>query len=206
MDRPGDIYFLTNYTVYNLDFDAGDPALNIIGASEDAYSLLTAVNASVDKGLSELPLFSSKDEYLKKLNNNLDIESVNQIKTELFGKNGIVSNEFKKLGSVSQEERKKFASDLNFIKDNYSLDEITSKLLSIRKVKKEEITAEVTEEAPEESKEVSAETSDSIENTEQVEEEKAADAVESSQESDQEQDDVADENTSNDEENNEEEK
>jgi len=29
--------------------------------------------------------------------------------------------------------------DLNFIKDNYSLDEITSKLLSIRKIKKEEI-------------------------------------------------------------------
>ena len=27
-----------------------------------------------------------KDEYLKKLDNNLDIESVNQIKTELFGK------------------------------------------------------------------------------------------------------------------------
>ena len=31
--------------------------------------------------------------------------------------------------------------DLNFIKDNYSLDEITSKLLSIRKIKKEEINS-----------------------------------------------------------------
>ena len=31
--------------------------------------------------------------------------------------------------------------DLNFIKDNYSLDEITSKLLSIRKIKREEINS-----------------------------------------------------------------
>ena len=31
--------------------------------------------------------------------------------------------------------------DLNFIKDNFSLDEITSKLLSIRKIKKEEINS-----------------------------------------------------------------
>ena len=29
--------------------------------------------------------------------------------------------------------------NLNFLKDNFSLDEITSKLLSIRKIKKEEI-------------------------------------------------------------------
>jgi len=37
-----------------------------------------------------------KDEYLKKLNDNLDINSVNQFKTDLFGKNGLISNEFKK--------------------------------------------------------------------------------------------------------------
>ena len=37
---------------------------------------------------------------------------------------------------------KKFdQEDLNFIKDNYSLDEITSKLLSIRKIKREEINS-----------------------------------------------------------------
>ena len=33
-----------------------------------------------------------KDEYLDKLNNELSIESVNQIKTELFGKNGLISS------------------------------------------------------------------------------------------------------------------
>jgi phenylalanyl-tRNA synthetase alpha chain len=71
-----------------------------------------------------------KDEYLNKLDKDQNIESINQIKTELFGKNGIVSNEFKKLGSISQEERKKFASDLNFIKEELQ-NKITSKIEEI---------------------------------------------------------------------------
>ena len=58
-----------------------------------------------------------KREYLEKLNRELNQESINQIKTELFGKNGSISNEFKKLGSVAAEERKKFAADLNLIKE-----------------------------------------------------------------------------------------
>ena len=58
-----------------------------------------------------------KEDYIKKLNNNLDLNSVNQIKTDLFGKNGLLSNEFKKLGSIASEERKQFATDLNSIKN-----------------------------------------------------------------------------------------
>ena len=58
-----------------------------------------------------------KKEYLEKLNRELNLESINQIKTELFGKNGSLSNEFKKLGSVAAEERKQFAADLNVIKE-----------------------------------------------------------------------------------------
>ena len=58
-----------------------------------------------------------KDEYLDKLNNELSIESINQIRIELFGKSGIVSNEFKKLSFIPEKERKQFASDLNFIKE-----------------------------------------------------------------------------------------
>ena len=58
-----------------------------------------------------------KDDYIKKLNQNLNLNSVNQIKTDLFGKNGLLSNEFKKLGSIASEERKQFAADLNFIKN-----------------------------------------------------------------------------------------
>ena len=58
-----------------------------------------------------------KDDYIKKLNQNIDLNSVNQIKTDLFGKNGLLSNEFKKLGSIASEERKQFAADLNSIKN-----------------------------------------------------------------------------------------
>ena len=58
-----------------------------------------------------------KEEYISKLNQDIDLKQVNQYKTELFGKNGKISNEFKKMGSISAEARKKFASDLNAIKD-----------------------------------------------------------------------------------------
>ena len=58
-----------------------------------------------------------KDEFLHKLSSDLNLESVNQIKSELFGKNGKISNSFKNLGSLPAGERKNFASDLNFIKD-----------------------------------------------------------------------------------------
>ena len=42
-----------------------------------------------------------KDEYLSKLANKLDLNDVNQIKSDLFGKSGKISNEFKKMGSLS---------------------------------------------------------------------------------------------------------
>ncbi len=71
-----------------------------------------------------------KDEYLDKLSGNLNLENVNQIKTELFGKNGVISNSFKKLGSMQSEDRKNFASDLNFIKDELQ-EKINSKLQEI---------------------------------------------------------------------------
>ena len=58
-----------------------------------------------------------KDEYVNKLKEDLDLNGVNQIKTDLFGKNGIISNEFKKLASIGADERKKFASELNEIKN-----------------------------------------------------------------------------------------
>ena len=71
-----------------------------------------------------------KDEYLNKLNKDLDTESVNQIKTELFGKNGQISNSFKTLGSLPNDERKKFASDLNSIKEELQ-EKINSNLQEI---------------------------------------------------------------------------
>ena len=38
-----------------------------------------------------------RDEFVNKLKEDLDLNSVNQIKTDLFGKNGKISIEFKKL-------------------------------------------------------------------------------------------------------------
>ena len=58
-----------------------------------------------------------KDEFLLKLKENLDLDQINQIKMDLFGKNGLISSQFKQLGKVAEEERKKFASNLNSVKD-----------------------------------------------------------------------------------------
>ena len=58
-----------------------------------------------------------KDDFLAKLKNNLDLNQVNQIKTDLFGKNGLISSQFKKLGTVAESEKKIFASNLNSVKD-----------------------------------------------------------------------------------------
>ena len=56
-----------------------------------------------------------KDEFLAKLKGKLNLSEINQIKADLFGKNGLVSLEFKKIGSIAESDRKKFASDLNTI-------------------------------------------------------------------------------------------
>ena len=78
-----------------------------------------------------------KEEYLSKLKSKIDISQVNQIKTDLFGKNGLISSQFKNIGSVEEAERKKFAADLNSIKDELQ-DLINSKVNEIE-------TAEINE-------------------------------------------------------------
>ena len=57
-----------------------------------------------------------KDEYLDKLSGDLNLENINQIKSELFGKNGAISNSFKKLGSMQEDERKKICIRFKFYK------------------------------------------------------------------------------------------
>ena len=54
-----------------------------------------------------------KQEYLNKLKEISDVKEINQLKSELFGKSGKISNEFKKMGSLNSEERKKTSSELN---------------------------------------------------------------------------------------------
>jgi phenylalanyl-tRNA synthetase alpha chain len=46
-----------------------------------------------------------KDDFLLKLKGNLDLNQVNQIKTDLFGKAGLISSQFKMLGKVAEEDR-----------------------------------------------------------------------------------------------------
>ena len=71
-----------------------------------------------------------KDEFLPKLKGKLNLSEINEIKSSLFGKNGLISSQFKKIGSIAENERKKFASDLNNIKDelqnliDYKINEI----------------------------------------------------------------------------------
>ena len=85
-----------------------------------------------------------KDEFLLRLKKNLNLSEINQIKSELFGKNGLISSQFKKIGTISESERKKFASDLNSIKDEFQ-DLINSKINEIenseinKKLEKEKV-------------------------------------------------------------------
>ena len=58
-----------------------------------------------------------KEEFLNKLQSDLSLSEVNEFKSELFGKNGIISLEFKKISQIEESERKKFASDLNEVKN-----------------------------------------------------------------------------------------
>ena len=58
-----------------------------------------------------------KEEYLAKLNDVLDQNKVNEIKTELFGKSGIITNKFKQLGTIPENEKKDFANSLNLLKN-----------------------------------------------------------------------------------------
>ncbi len=85
-----------------------------------------------------------KDELLSKFKEKLDLSEINQIKTDLFGKSGKITLQFKKIGTIDESERKKFASDLNTIKDqlqkiiNSKINEIENAEIEER-LKKEKI-------------------------------------------------------------------
>ena len=71
-----------------------------------------------------------RDQFISKLENDLSIDQINEIKTDLFGKNGLISSKFKTIGSIPETDRKKFASDLNQVKDELQ-NLITSKISEI---------------------------------------------------------------------------
>ena len=57
-----------------------------------------------------------ESEVLEKIKKIKDHNSYNLIKTEVFGKKGLITELFKKIGDLNQEERKEYASKLNFLK------------------------------------------------------------------------------------------
>ena len=44
-----------------------------------------------------------RDQFISKLENDLSIDQINEIKTELFGKNGLISSKFKTIGSIPED-------------------------------------------------------------------------------------------------------
>ena len=58
-----------------------------------------------------------REEFLSKLKSKLDFNQIGQLKSDLFGKDGLITNKFKKIATISESERKKYATELNNIKD-----------------------------------------------------------------------------------------
>jgi len=57
-----------------------------------------------------------ESDILNKIKNISDRNSYETIKTEIFGKKGIITELFKKIGSLDQDQRKEYASKLNSLK------------------------------------------------------------------------------------------
>jgi len=60
-------------------------------------------------------------------------EELQNLKTEFFGKNGKITNQFKILGSIEVEKRKDFASSLNKLKDNL-ISQLEKKFLDLETI------------------------------------------------------------------------
>ena len=61
---------------------------------------------------------SLRTEFTKKIEEKFNKQELDIIKTELFGKNGKITSLFKKLGTLPTDQKKKFASNLNLLKDD----------------------------------------------------------------------------------------
>ena len=80
-----------------------------------------------------------ESEILNKIKSIKDRSSYESVKTEIFGKKGIITELFKKIGSLDQAQRKDYASKLNSLKvkvtevlekklENFDQSEINKKL------------------------------------------------------------------------------
>ena len=57
-----------------------------------------------------------KEDYKNKLTKAQSVKEVNDIRSEIFGKKGIINSEFKKIGSLSLEDKKHQASKIHNFK------------------------------------------------------------------------------------------
>ena len=57
-------------------------------------------------------------EFKNKLDQAQDVKLVETIRAEIFGKNGFINQEFKKIGTLSADEKKKLASSVNKAKQD----------------------------------------------------------------------------------------
>ena len=55
-------------------------------------------------------------EFKNKLDQTQDVKLVETIRSEIFGKNGFINQEFKRIGTLSVDEKKNFASSINKVK------------------------------------------------------------------------------------------
>ena len=83
-----------------------------------------------------------KDQLKDKLTKADSSKEADIIRTEIFGKNGLINSEFKKLGSLSPEDKKKVASEINSAKQELTIlfNEKAVKLVDVeieKRVKKE---------------------------------------------------------------------
>ncbi len=62
-----------------------------------------------------------KEDFKNKLAKAQSFKEVNEIRAEIFGKKGFINSEFKKLGSLSPEDKKEVASKINNIKQELSI-------------------------------------------------------------------------------------
>ena len=71
-----------------------------------------------------------KSEYIERLNNCTSSDNLSHIKTELFGKSGVITNQFKLIGSKSENDKKNFASQINDLKVllQEKLDQVSKKI------------------------------------------------------------------------------
>ncbi len=59
-------------------------------------------------------------EYKEKIKSSNNLKDLLSVNTEIFGKNGIINLEFKKLSSISDEKKKNFAANINKVKQELS--------------------------------------------------------------------------------------